>query len=89
MTCATCKKDGPALRQSANNYIRKGKATNAVDLLMAQACCRASKCGRLCPNLVKGPGVSQVWCVDLNTGERRGLYEALADSSFHCPEDRF
>ena len=52
-------------------------------------CCRASKCGRLCPRLIKQPGRAGVWCVDIQTGSRIYLYEALADPAFKCPQERF
>ena len=52
-------------------------------------CVRASKCRRLCPRLVKGPGVNQVACVNIKTGEKRPLYESLEDPAFECPEGLF
>lgn len=52
-------------------------------------CCNASKCARLCPRLTKQPGRAGVWCVDLQSGGKTYLYEALADPAFKCPEERF
>ena len=48
-------------------------------------CTHATDCGRLCERLVKAPGKALVWCVDIETGERRPLYESLADTEFRCP----
>ena len=52
-------------------------------------CCRATLCGRICRRLVKEPGRTGVWCVDLKAFTRIYLYEALAQSSFKCPEGYF
>ena len=52
-------------------------------------CVHASDCRRLCPRLVKGPGISQVACVNIETGEQRPLYESLEDPDFECPEGLF
>lgn len=52
-------------------------------------CCHATDCGRLCPRLVKGPGIAIVKCVDVQTGQQADLYEALAKAEFACPLDLF
>ena len=52
-------------------------------------CCRATECGRICRRLVKQPGKAGVWCVDIVSGVKVGLYEALARGDFRCPEGRF
>jgi len=53
------------------------------------ACCQASPCGRICERLIKQPGKAGVYCVDIETGEKVHLYDALADPSFACPKGRF
>ena len=52
-------------------------------------CCRASQCGRICYRLVKQPGKAGVYCVDIVTNSKTGLYEALTDRDFKCPEGCF
>ncbi len=52
-------------------------------------CTHASECGRLCPCLVKGPGVANVWCVDLETGEKVPLYDVLKKPEGACRLGRF
>lgn len=52
-------------------------------------CLHASKCGRLCPRLVKAYGRPLVWCVDVETGDKTPLYKALEDPDFECPEGLF
>ena len=66
----------------------RGKPEAAFRHRLAQ-CLHASDCGRLCERLVKAPGKSSVWCVDVPTGERVELYPALEREDFHCPEGRF
>ncbi len=57
---------------------------NAAAVHRRTQCYHASKCGRLCLNLIKGPGL-QVWCYNPETGERLPLYESLQDPDFKCP----
>ena len=57
-------------------------------------CCSATDCGLLCKRLVKGPGRSQVICMDMPMSPGTGpgyanLYAALRDPAFECPEGRF
>jgi len=52
-------------------------------------CCTASECGRLCPRLLKGPGASQVRCLQADGRTTVDLYDALADPDFHCPDGQF
>ncbi len=52
-------------------------------------CLSASKCRRLCPRLVKAYGRPLVWCVDVKTGDKTPLYDALEDPAFECPEGLF
>jgi hypothetical protein len=52
-------------------------------------CSTASVCHRLCPRLVKAPGVALVYCVDPVAGKKVDLYNALADPEFACPDGRF
>jgi NAD-dependent dihydropyrimidine dehydrogenase PreA subunit len=52
-------------------------------------CCRATECGRICRRLVKQPGKAGVWCVDIVTNAKVGLYKALAKNDFRCPEGHF
>jgi len=52
-------------------------------------CCRASQCGRLCANLIKQPGKTGVWCVDVASGQKINLYHALANRHFRCPIGMF
>ena len=68
--------------------VPKSASPNLVAQRLAQ-CCHASECDRLCPRLVKGPGISQVACVNIETGEQRPLYESLEDPDFECPEGLF
>lgn len=53
-----------------------------------QQCLHATDCGRVCERLVKAPG-KMVWCVDVKTGAKVELYEALERAEFQCPERRF
>jgi hypothetical protein len=52
-------------------------------------CVSASDCGRICPRLIKGPGVAEVRCADISTGTQIPLYSALENPDFECPERRF
>jgi len=53
-------------------------------------CCRASACGRICERLVKGPGATNVVCVDLAADRVvLNLYDALREPSFACPAGWF
>ncbi len=52
-------------------------------------CVHASECSRLCPSLVKGPGIAQIACVNVETGESVNLYEALEREDFICPRELF
>ena len=53
-------------------------------------CLRASKCGRICPWLMKSAGtVQEVYCVNLETNEKVRLYDALKDEAFKCPRGLF
>ena len=65
-----------------------GNAKAAFAHRLAQ-CCHGSDCGRLCPNLVKAPGVAAVYCVNLDDGTKRELYSALEDADFACPRSLF
>ena len=64
----------------------KAEAAFALRLML---CATASRCGRLCRRLVKGPGTAACRCVDVETGVSRDLYASLAEAAFACPEDRF
>ena len=83
-----CKGDNPQHTEIAEEMFRKGKAKLAARFRMYQ-CFGASSCGRLCARLVKGPGITQVHCVDIKTGEKTELYLALEDPDFHWPAGRF
>ena len=61
------------------------KAVAAMLAHRLAQCTHASECGRLCARLVKGPGVSEIYCVDIETGEKTPLYEALENPDFECP----
>lgn len=92
MTCADCKhrqSNPPSIRRTAEKWRRRGDPERAVSWLLVHGCCVASACGRLCPHLIKGPGVSQVKCLDPETGELAHLYEALADPEWRCPQGLF
>jgi len=52
-------------------------------------CVTAAECGRICPRLVKGPGVASVACLDVASGSTLDLYPALADPAFRCPAGLF
>jgi hypothetical protein len=67
-----------------------GMDTEASQLLRSHLdiCCRASECGRLCPHLVKSPGVALVKCW-VEGQPIVGLYEVLGDPDWHCPQKRF
>ena len=52
-------------------------------------CTSCSPCGRLCHRLVKGPGKSHNYCVDISDGSKILLYTALEDAEFECPEGLF
>lgn len=52
-------------------------------------CATATECGRLCERLIKGPGKTQVTCVDPESGQQTSLYECLIDPEFQCPLRRF
>lgn len=67
----------------------RGEHHVAATLVVREICGRATDCGRLCKRLVKAPGLGQVHCVDIATGEKTELYPALEDPDFHCPEGRF
>jgi len=72
--------------------VRRRAAAESPDAVFRHrlgVCCRASRCGRLCPRLVKQPGKAGVWCVDIMTGGKTTLYEALVDPDFRCPEGHF
>jgi len=61
-------------------------AAAALSLHRLNQCCHASTCGRLCPHLIKGPGIEQIRC------EHRleaMLYDLLEDPEFTCPEGLF
>ncbi len=77
-----------ARRQAIAGLFASGKTQHAIWHRLRQ-CCAASKCGRLCPRLVKSPGIALVECVDVVTGERVDLYDALADPDHKCPEELF
>jgi len=68
------------------------KGRDGKDALLKQRlaqCTHASECGRLCERLVKAPGKSQVFCVNIDSGEKIELYLALGRLEFECPEGRF
>ena len=78
----------PETRALIIGLFGKGNARAAFKHRLAQ-CVHASECGRLCPSLVKGPGVSQIACVNVETGESVNLYEALEREDFICPRGLF
>lgn len=82
----------PTAQRNARAVIEKlfarGKADAAFQHRLVQ-CYHASKCGRLCDRLLKGPGAAQVTCYDVETGEQTQLYSALEREDFRCPEGRF
>ena len=82
--CANPEKRAEVRRRTT----RRAADTQVLPMRLAW-CATASECGRLCPRLVKGPGVSQVFCVDIETGERIDLYAALAQREFRCPRGMF
>jgi hypothetical protein len=49
-------------------------------------CLHASKCGRLCRWLVKGPGLHDVWCCHPKLDKPLKLYKALEEFGLKCPE---
>ena len=65
----------------------KGNVATAAKHRLSQ-CLHASDCGRVCERFVKAPG-KIVWCVDIKTGVKVELYEALEHASFHCPRGLF
>ena len=65
-----------------------GKA-DAAFALRLMLCVTASRCGRLCRRLVKGPGTAGCRCVDIEGGPSYDLYASLQDPAFACPENRF
>lgn len=76
------------LQAKVGNLFAAGN-TAAAFRARAFQCNHASRCGRWCPRLIKGPGVSQVFCVDPGTGEKTDLSGALAEADFRCPLDQF
>jgi hypothetical protein len=52
-------------------------------------CNSASPCGCWCARLVKGPGVAEVYCVDLVLGTKTELHSALERLEFECPKGLF
>ena len=65
----------------------KEAADNALLRHRLNQCSRASDCGRLCPNMVKGIGVALIHCAE--AGVDKLLYERLADVDFECPRGLF
>ena len=65
------------------------EATHMLFLHRLAACVHASECGRLCPSLIKGPGIAQIACVNVETSESVNLYEALEREDFICPRELF
>ena len=87
MTCAgkvVSQRDGILAKFAAG---RRGE--RAAFRQRLAICCRGTECGRLCENLVKGPGKALVWCTDLETGAKVSLYPSLADADFRCPRNLF
>jgi len=81
-------RDAPPFEPPAETPADAAKTTPLLTERLA-ACCHASNCGRLCPRLIKQPGKTGVWCVDLAAHTSTDLYAALSDPAFHCPEGRF
>ena len=80
----------PAL--TAKEIFAKFKVAKAKKIVfrMRWARCKvASECGRLCPQLLKGPGPSQVFCYNAKTNEKILLYPALEREDFVCPLSKF
>lgn len=93
MACKGKNTTGRRTRQAIQGLFDRGNIEGAVTHRL-RLCASASRCGRLCANLIKGPGAGQVACVDVATpgarpGEQAPLYQALADPAFHCPQGRF
>lgn len=89
MRKAPCKERGGQGR-SARSVLDQLFANNAAAAVRHRLaiCCQASPCKHLCERLVKGPG-KIAWCLDIKTGKKVALYEALERPDFHCPASRF
>ena len=83
MTCIKAIPTAPR-RAIIHTLFVQGKIKSAVSHRLFQ-CTHATKCGRLCENLLKGPGKSEVYC----TTHETHLYTALKDLSFKCPKGLF
>ncbi|KKN83517.1 hypothetical protein LCGC14_0297550 [marine sediment metagenome] len=64
---------------------RLGYAKESLRKQRYSKCTHASKCGRMCPNLIKDFGIEEVFCRDIATGKETPLYEALENPDFECP----
>jgi len=89
MSCPrrTSRRGPEGVREAIVELFRRGKSQAAAAHRLA-ICYRASPCGRLCRNLVKGPGL-QAWCVDIATGQRQDLYGMVKRAEAACPEGRW
>uniref|UniRef100_A0A6M3IKE3 Uncharacterized protein n=1 Tax=viral metagenome TaxID=1070528 RepID=A0A6M3IKE3_9ZZZZ len=91
MACPKRERDLTAALARRRETLRKigERSPKAMGRHRLTICCSASKCGRLCPRLLKEPGVERVFCLDLATTDALPLYKALEDVDFACPEGRF
>ena len=84
-----CKGKTPVVLFDARKRVQDQADSKHLFAVRFNWCAHASGCNRLCAQLLKGPGVAAVQCVDLKTGDTVDLYPALADPAFRCPAGRF
>ena len=89
MSCGKGKKrNGGQTREIVAGLFAADKPDQAARHRRTQ-CNHASECGSWCPDLVKGPGVGQAYCVDSDTGRKVALAAALKDPEFRCRRGLF